>query len=113
MSQEYPLVSTIMATNNREKTIERAIASVLKQTYTNFELIIVDDGSTDNTSEVLNRFADPGIRIFKHEKNKEACAAKNTGLRNIRGEWFTTFDSDDEMITEAIETMISIPLSFD
>jgi glycosyltransferase involved in cell wall biosynthesis len=116
MSQEYPLVSIIMAIYNREKTIERAINSVLKQSYTNIELIIVDDGSTDNTSEVLKRFADPRIRIFNHQKNKGVCAAKNTDLRNIRGEWFTTFDSDDEMITEAIETietMISIPLSFD
>jgi glycosyltransferase involved in cell wall biosynthesis len=113
MSQEYPLVSIIMATYNREKTIERAIASVLKQTYTNFELIIVDDGSTDNTNEVLNRFADPRIRIFKHQKNKGVSAAKNTGLREIKGEWFTTFDSDDEMIPEAIETLVSIPLYFD
>jgi len=113
MSQEYPLVSIIMATYNREKSIERAITSVLKQTYTNFELIIVDDGSTDNTCEVLNRFNDPRIRIIKHQTNKGVSAAKNTGLSEIKGEWFTTFDSDDEMIAEAINTMMSIPLSFD
>ena len=113
MSQKYPLVSIIMATYNREKTSERAIASVLKQTYTYFELIIVDDGSTDNTSEVLNRFADPRIRIFKHQTNKGVSAANNTGLSEIKGEWFTTLDSHDEMFTEAIKTMMSIPLSFD
>jgi glycosyltransferase involved in cell wall biosynthesis len=113
MSEEKPLVSIIMATYNRAKTIERAINSVLKQSYSNIELIIVDDGSTDNTFEILNRFDDSRIRILKHEKNKGVTAAKNTGLRDIKGEWFTTFDSDDEMFPEAIETMINVPLHFD
>lgn len=113
MNPEYPLVSVIMATYNRAKTIERAINSVLKQSYANIELIIIDDGSSDNTFEILDRFNDSRIRILKHEKNKGVCAAKNTGLRNIKGEWFTTFDSDDEMIPKALETMMSIPLSFD
>ncbi len=112
-NQEFPLVSIIMATYNRANTIERAINSVLKQSYTNFELIIVDDGSVDNTLKILDRFHDSRIRILRHEKNKGVCAAKNTGLRNIKGDWFTTFDSDDEMITEAIEIMMNIPLSFD
>lgn len=113
MNQEFPLVSIIMATYNRANTIERAINSVLKQSYANIELIIIDDGSSDNTLEILDRFNDSRIRILRHEKNKGVCAAKNTGLRNIKGDWFTTFDSDDEMITEAIETMMSIPLVFD
>jgi len=112
-NQEFPLVSIIMATYNRANTIERAINSVLKQSYTNIELIIVDDGSIDNTLKILDRFHDSRIRILRHEKNKGVCAAKNTGLSNIKGDWFTTFDSDDEMIPEAIETMINIPLSFD
>jgi glycosyltransferase involved in cell wall biosynthesis len=113
MNVIYPLVSVIMATYNRASTIERAINSVLDQTYKEFELIIIDDGSTDNTSEILNKFNDPRMRILKHPKNMGVTAAKNTGLRDIKGEWFTTFDSDDEMIPEAIETMMSIPLHFD
>jgi glycosyltransferase involved in cell wall biosynthesis len=115
MNIEYPLVivSVIMPTYNRAKTIERAINSVLNQSYAKIELIIIDDGSSDNTSEILNRFNDPGIRIFKHEKNKGVTAAKNTGLNNIHGEWFTILDSDDEIVPDAIETMISIPLYFD
>lgn len=113
MNLEYPLISVIMPTFNRAKTIERAIKSVLNQTYTNIEFIIIDDGSTDNTSEILSRFSDHRIVIFRHEKNKGVTAAKNTGLKNIKGEWFSIFDSDDEMFPEAIETMISIPLYFD
>lgn len=61
----------------------------------------------------MNRFQNENIRIFKHEKNKGVTAAKNTGLRNIKGEWFTILDSDDEIVPEAIETMINIPLNFD
>ena len=113
MIAEYPLVSVIMATYNRAGTIERAIKSVLNQSYMNFELIIVDDGSTDNSSEILKSFSDSRIRIFKHEKNRGVCAAKNTGLKAIKGEWFTTFDSDDEMLPEALKTMMNIPLNFD
>ena len=113
MSIETPLISVIIPTYNRSKTIARTINSVLNQTYTKIELIIVDDGSSDNTSEILNKYNDLRIRLFTHEKNKGVTAAKNTGLRNIRGEWFTTFDSDDEMLPKAIETMICIPLQFD
>jgi glycosyltransferase involved in cell wall biosynthesis len=102
-----------MATYNRAQTIERAINSVLCQTYKNIELIIVDDGSNDATCEVLLKYSDPRIRIFRHDKNKGVTAAKNTGLKQIKGEWFTTFDSDDEMLPEAIETMVNIPLRFD
>jgi glycosyltransferase involved in cell wall biosynthesis len=113
MNEESPMVSIIMATYNRAHTIERAIDSVLNQTYKNFELIIVDDGSTDNTTSILMKYDDPRIRVFKHEQNKGELSAKNTGLKQIKGEWFTTFDSDDEMLPKAIETMINIPLYFD
>ena len=113
MSNTFPLVSVVMATYNRAHTIKRAIDSVLNQTYTNFELIIIDDGSTDNTSEVLNEYKEPKIRIYKHEVNKGVAAAKNSGLREIKGAWFTILDSDDEMVPHAIATMINIPLSVD
>ena len=110
---ELPVVSIIMAAYNRAATLERAVSSVFNQTYPNMELIIVDDGSTDNTKEVLARLNNPAIRIVYHEKNKGVTAAKNSGLNEIRGEWFTTLDSDDEMIPEAIETMMNIPLNVD
>ena len=111
MNQEYPLVSIIMATYNRAKTIERAINSVLNQSYTNLELIIIDDGSSDNTSSILMKYRDPRIKVFKYAQNTGQTAARNSGLKQIKGDWFTIFDSDDEMMPNAIETMMKIPLS--
>ena len=102
-----------MATYNRAKTIERAINSVLNQSYTNLELIIIDDGSIDNTSSILKKYRDPRIRVFKHAQNRGQTAAWNSGLKQIKGDWFTIFGSDDEMVPNAIETMMKIPLSFD
>jgi GalNAc5-diNAcBac-PP-undecaprenol beta-1,3-glucosyltransferase len=113
MNIGIPLVSLIMPTYNRSSSIERAINSALSQTYTNIELIIVDDGSTDNTLEIIKKYNDPRIRLVKHTINKGVTAAKNTGLNNIQGEWFTTLDSDDEIVPEAIETMMNIPLNID
>lgn len=113
LPDELPLVSIIMATYNRAKTLERAINSVLNQTYSNLELIIVDDGSNDNTENILNSYKDPRIVRYKHQTNMGVTAAKNTGLRMIRGEWFTTFDSDDEMLPDAIATMMDVPLRLD
>jgi len=113
MEKYLPMVSIIMATYNRAHTIERAVKSVLNQTYKNFELIIIDDGSVDDTLNILKKYEDPRIRIYRHDVNKGVTAAKNSGLKQIRGEWFTTFDSDDEMMPHAIETMMDIPLKFD
>lgn len=112
-NQTLPLVSIIMATYNRAHTIIRAVDSVLNQTYKNFELIIIDDGSTDNTLEILKKYDDPRIRIFIHEKNKGVTAAKNRGFKEIKGEWFGTFDSDDELKPYAIETLMNFPLNVD
>jgi glycosyltransferase involved in cell wall biosynthesis len=112
-NQTLPLVSIIMATYNRANTIKRAVDTVLNQTYRNFELIIIDDGSTDNTLEILKEYNDPRIRIYVNEINRGVTAAKNAGFKQIKGEWFGTFDSDDELVPEAIETLMSIPLNFD
>jgi glycosyltransferase involved in cell wall biosynthesis len=99
------MISVVMATHNRAATITRAVTSVLRQTTSDWELIIVDDGSTDETQDVLRRLAEPRIRIVTHAQNRGVCAAKNTGLDHIFGEWFTTLDSDDEMVPDALEAM--------
>lgn len=112
-NQSLPLVSIIMATYNRAHTIVRAVDSVLNQTYKNFELIIIDDGSTDNTQEILKKYNDPRIRIFINDTNKGVTAAKNRGFKQIKGEWFGPFDSDDELKPYAIETLMNIPLNLD
>jgi glycosyltransferase involved in cell wall biosynthesis len=108
-----PLITIIMPTYNRAHTFERAVGSVLKQSYSNIELIIIDDGSTDHTLKILDQFIDSRIKVVRHEINKGVTAAKNTGLKEITGEWFTYLDSDDEMVPEAIEKMMEIPLSLD
>lgn len=108
-----PMVSVIIPTYNRAKTIARTINSVLLQTYDNFEIIIVEDGSKDETLSLLKQFTDARIRVVCHDVNKGVTAAKNTGLNNIRGDWFTILDSDDEIIPEALEEMMRIPLELD
>jgi glycosyltransferase involved in cell wall biosynthesis len=113
MDESLPLVSIIMATYNRAHTLRRSVESVLNQTYSNFELIIVNDGSNDDTSKLLEEFHDPRIRVFVHDVNKGATAAKNTGLEHIKGEWFGTFDSDDELKPDAIEVLMNVPLRLD
>jgi glycosyltransferase involved in cell wall biosynthesis len=111
--KKKPFVSVIIPTYNRVNTLGRAIDSVLKQTFTNFEIIVVDDGSTDQTSELLSRYIDDRIRIIKHERNKGVTAAKNTGLNHIQGEWFCNLDSDDELLPETLEETLSIPAKVD
>jgi glycosyltransferase involved in cell wall biosynthesis len=107
--QVLPKLSIIMATYNRAHTLTRAIDSVLRQDYPNWELIIVDDGSTDNTAEVLAQYQDePRIRVVRHSENRGVTAAKNTGLDSISGEWFTFLDSDDELTPDALSTMIGV-----
>jgi len=108
------MISIIITTYNRSGVVGRAIRSVLAQDYPDWELILVDDGSTDNTEAVVKAFADDRIRIIRHPANRGVNAAKNTGFDNIRGEWFTVLDSDDEMIApEALSTFMRIPREID
>ena len=109
MKSRNPLISIITPTFNRGKTVARAIDSILEQTYGNFEIIVVEDGSTDETKSILQRYNDKRVRIIHHDLNKGVTAAKNTGLNNISGEWFTFLDSGDEMLPDALETMMRIP----
>jgi glycosyltransferase involved in cell wall biosynthesis len=108
-----PLVSIIIPTYNRAKTVGRTINSLLLQTYENIDIIVVEDGSKDETTKLLDTIKDARLRVIHHEVNKGVTAAKNTGLNNIRGEWFTILDSDDEIVADAIEVMMQIPLEKD
>ncbi len=103
-----PTISIIMATFNRAHTLPRAIDSVLAQDMPDWELIIVDDGSADSTQELLKKYSDPRISVVSFEYNRGVAAAKNAGFDNMRGEWFTTLDSDDEMTPNALSVMLDV-----
>jgi glycosyltransferase involved in cell wall biosynthesis len=103
-----PKVSLVIATYNRAPLIGRAIQSVLDQTYRDFELIIVDDGSADNTEEAIRPFDDKRIVYIRHEKNKGEAAARNTGINAATGEYVAFQDSDDESIPERLEKQIKV-----
>lgn len=90
---------------NRERFIGRAIKSCLNQSFLDFEIVVVDDGSTDKSAAVVEEFTDPRIRLIRHETNQERLIARNTGARAARGEWLVWFDSDDELVPEALEVM--------
>ena len=100
-----PLVSVITPVYNASKYLKRSIQSLLDQTYTNWELIAVDDGSTDNSWEILRSYPDPRIKIFQRE-NGGQCAATNTGLQYIRGDYILFFDADDVMDKNKIKVQV-------
>jgi glycosyltransferase involved in cell wall biosynthesis len=89
-----PVITVLMPTYNAGKYIGEAIASVLQQTFADFELLIVNDGSTDNTLDVINSFNDERIIVI-HQPNKGVAEALNIGLRQARGTYIARFDADD------------------
>lgn len=100
-------VSVVIPTFNRAHLLLRAVQSVLNQTFTDFELIIVDDASTDNTQEVVESFGDLRIRYIKHEQNKGGGASRNTGIEAARGEFIAFLDSDDEWMPTKLEIQVA------
>lgn len=103
-----PKVSVILPTYNRAASIDRAIESVLNQTYRDFELIIVDDGSTDDTEEVVKRFSDDRVHYTRHQVNRGASAARNIGLEMAKGELIAFQDSDDEWLSHKLQRQVEI-----
>lgn len=101
------LVSIVMPSYNTAKYIFGTIGSVLAQTYQNWELIIVDDCSTDDTDCVIRRFRDIRIRYFKNEKNSGAAVSRNRALREAKGKWIAFLDSDDLWMPDKLEKQIA------
>lgn len=100
------LVSIIMPSWNTERFIAETIQSVIDQTYTNWELLIVDDCSSDNTDEIVASFEDERIKYFHNEKNSGAALTRNRAMREAKGEWISFLDSDDLCTPEKLEHQI-------
>jgi glycosyltransferase involved in cell wall biosynthesis len=91
-----PTVSVVIPTYNRDAVVTRAIDSVLTQKYDDFEVVVVDDCSTDDTRAVVEGYDDNRVRYVRHDENQGACAARNTGIKHSNGRYVAFLDSDDE-----------------
>ncbi len=102
-----PRITVIIPAYNMEATVEKSIRSVLGQTYKDFELILIDDGSTDATPAILDAFPpiDGRVRVI-HQKNRGLSESRNVGVKNARGEYLSWLDADDWMEENALEKMI-------
>src|SRR5262249_52951798 len=101
MSLSQPLISVTIVTYNHEKFIGEAVASVLRQTFADFEAVVVDDGSTDRTGEIIRSFSDPRIR-YLHQANQGPSGATNTALAACRGKYVAFMAGDDVLHPERL-----------
>lgn len=110
MQNDFGLISIIMAAYNAEKTIEQAINSVLSQTYPDFELLVVNDCSTDKTAMLAEAIVkkDDRIRLISNEKNSGVSYTRKHGLEEASGEWVAILDSDDAWAPEKLEKQIKL-----
>lgn len=99
-------VSVVTPTYNHAETLPRAINSVLSQTFKNFEYIIVDDASTDDTESVVDSYDDRRIQYVRHEENKGGSAARNTGIAQARGQYIAFLDADDEWLPKKLAAQV-------
>ena len=101
-------ISVIVPVYNVEAYLERCVESILKQTYSNLEILLVNDGSTDASGYLCDQLAsiNENIRVF-HIENRGVSNARNLGIEQSRGEWLTFIDSDDFITNDYLETLIS------
>lgn len=102
-----PTVSVILPFFNRAATLARCVESVRAQTFTDWELIAVDDGSSDRSVEVVQEISDPKIRVRRHETNRGAGPARDTAMQSAQGEWLALIDSDDEWLPGKLAAQLS------
>lgn len=109
---QQPLISIVVPVYNTEAYLVRCVESVLRQTYQNWELLLIDDGSTDRSTEICDSYAeqDQRIRVF-HQSNRGLSAARNLGMLHKNGEYLTFLDSDDCLADCALERMFSVLIS--
>lgn len=105
--KNYPFFSVVIPTYNRASLIIDSIKTVIAQEYQNFEIIVVDDGSTDNTEEVIKTFNHPKITYHK-KKNEERAVARNTGTQLAKGDYVIFFDSDDYLLPNHLSEAVKL-----
>jgi len=103
-----PEVSIIIPTYNCEDYIAQALESVFAQTYSNFEIIVVDDASTDSTLEIVRSFEDPRLKVIARPRNKGVSSVRNCGIRQAKGRWIALLDSDDWYAPERLEKLLKV-----
>lgn len=104
---EPPLVSVVLPTLDRSRWLPRSIGSVLRQTWNDLELIVVDDGSTEDIAALVNGYGDPRVRYVRHDRNLGVAAARNTGVEAARGRYIAFQDSDDEWLLGKLEAQLA------
>lgn len=100
-----PFFSVVVTTYNRERIVRRAVDSCLAQSFDDFEVVVVDDASTDGTVAALESYDDPRLRVVVHERNRGINPARHTGTVAARGRWIVVVDSDWELVPEALERL--------
>lgn len=108
-----PLITVVIPTYNHAHFIGRALQSVIDQTHTNWEAIVINNHSEDNTDEVVRNFADPRITMLKIHNNGVIAASRNMGVRVAKGEWIAFLDSDDWWYPKKLETVIKYLHDYD
>jgi len=108
LNMRNPKISIIIPTYNRADLLPQAIDSVLKQTYRNWETMIVDDGSTDETEKVVKKYRDSRIHYIAHQSNLGSSSARNTGIKKTKGQFIAFLDSDDEWLSEKLACQMQV-----
>jgi len=104
---KHPFFSIIVPAYNRAYILPRTIQSVLDQTFSDWELIVIDDGSKDNTATMMKGYTDPRIH-YHYQENKERSAARNNGIRNAKGKYICFLDSDDEFLPTHLSALFEL-----
>jgi glycosyltransferase involved in cell wall biosynthesis len=108
LTTSLPAVTVIVPTHNRSKLLRRALVSILGQSYGDFEVIVVDDGSEHSPVDVVNDLDDSRIQLLTHETNRGAAGARNTALKVTKGRYVAFLDDDDEWLPEKLELQVEV-----
>ena len=104
----FPPVTVVIPAYNAARTVERALASVWRQNYPELEVIVIDDGSTDDTDLRVGARHNPNLRLIRLDKNRGECGAMNVGIREARGDYIAFLDADDEWLNNKLSKQIPI-----